>query len=215
MNLRKIFVTGIISLGILSININASAIGATARPAPSISTPKPSVSISKPVTSTNKATTNTNKRSFFSSNKNKETKTTTFKTIKNNAKYKGAISKNNSSKYYKPKNTNKTAFERFKDKPYYNPSTGFATGLLTASGAYLLLDSINDNDEPVYIDSETGDKISPDQLNDMKVNAVDSEDEKISPDQSNDNSDGTTALLLITIFGFGGLIMFLLFKMFK
>lgn len=89
----------------------------------------------------------------------------------NNFKHKPAYN----SYYAKPRSN--TNMQRYENKSYYSRDNGFATSLMTSIGTYLVLDAILDDGEPVYIDSETGEKVDPDELD---AQPLDDQDEDSS-----------------------------------
>lgn len=77
--------------------------------------------------------------------------------------------------YYAKPRTN-TNMKRYENKSYYSQDNGFATSLMTSIGTYLVLDAILDDGEPVYIDSETGERVDPDELDAQPLDDTPEED---------------------------------------
>lgn len=186
--LISIFAVTLISTVYLT-NINAQALGTVstgARVSVPVSRPSVSSTPKSSVSSSSSRSSSTSKSSVSSSNASRPTTTPKFTgklskgTAGSKVYYNPATNTTTSSTTSNNKDKLKDKFEKFKNKPYYDTSRGFATGLLTATGTYLLLDSINNNDEPVYIDSKTGEKISTDELNNMHVSVADDENDNIS-----------------------------------
>lgn len=60
------------------------------------------------------------------------------------------------------------SIRKYEKKSFFESGT-FVPTLLTAAGVYLVLDSITDEGDPVYIDQETGQKIPAEKLDNLNV----------------------------------------------
>lgn len=187
-----------LSMSFIFPSLSVSAKGASAGATHSVSTPAPKVNITKS-TSTSKSNP-----SFSKSEKSTTKPTTTApssaskddsnKVNLSKYKYKGMSDKGH---YVKPENMSYVNLRALKDKPYYNPNTGFATGLLVAGGTMLVLDHITDDGGPVYANADTGAIEDPDKYGD-DIQVVDNE----STEQANGNdSIFIFAFFIILILG--------------
>ncbi|MES9681754.1 hypothetical protein ABWK22_02315 [Gottfriedia acidiceleris] len=91
----------------------------------------------------------------------------------------------------------------------------FAPYLLTAGGAYLIYEGLEDDGDPIYVDSKTGEEVDDDDLESLGVQKVDSlpskaGDVKPAPVKQDSNSGAsiilTTILIIISLLILGILI---------
>lgn len=123
------------------------------------------VKTSIPKTNTNKSTTNKtvdDSNTKTTTNTTKDTNTVKSSTLKNKSSYEGT--------YYKPDNFNSS---QYSGKSYYSRN-GFATTMMSNLGTFLILDAILDDGTPVYVDSETGEVVDENTLENAE--AVEVED---------------------------------------
>jgi|GEM_PF-5680133 len=72
-----------------------------------------------------------------------------------------------------PKGQSRSYYDnRFSGRSYYRGG-GFASQLLTAAGVYLLLDHFTGGGDPVYVNAETGEEMSKEELDQIKAQPVD------------------------------------------
>ncbi|MFL0364559.1 hypothetical protein ACH0BF_16265 [Pseudobacillus sp. 179-B 2D1 NHS] len=108
-----------------------------------------------------------------------EAKTTGYSSSKgSNTAIKSPAQKSNGSKN---KSTNQSNNSTNKTNSNKN-NTSFPTTLLTAAGVYLLLDSITDDGEPVYINSDTHEPVKYDNDIQSLVNDSASKENKLQDD---------------------------------
>lgn len=167
----------------------------------SVSTPKPSLKKTETTSSLSKSNS-----SFTNDSKSTKPTTTGNPNSKEEDKNKVDLSKRkytgmtNKGSYVKPENMPTSKIEYYREKPYYNPSTGFATGLLVGGGVMLVLDHLSNDGDPVYTNADTGAVANPDEYG----NDIQNVGDDIQSTQENNSSDGRVfvfAFFIIVILG--------------
>lgn len=97
----------------------------------------------------------------------------------------------------------KVDYSNFKGKPYYSEGLGFATGLMTSGGVYLLLDTFSPTGDPVYINADTGQPVNISDIDKEQVSVVDNK--KAIESETTDETAPTGVLIFMI-----GLLAFVL-----